>query len=170
MLWTIAIILLILWLLGFFAFNVGNLIHILLVIAIIVVLWRIIAARTVSDKPTLHSVVEQKARGFKGDMLYAGSWKRCGPRKFVDGSKFYGSVTRWKTRSHTPCPSFKPRCSNFVNGRCAGRGAKSAVVLVKSGSALNTCRMWSAYSCQSVATCREPPGFNRDASRWTNDG
>ena len=45
MLWTIVVILLILWLLGAFAFNIGNLIHILLVIAIIVVLWRIITGR-----------------------------------------------------------------------------------------------------------------------------
>ena len=45
MLWTIAIILLILWLLGAFAFNVGSLIHILLVLAIIVVLWRVITGR-----------------------------------------------------------------------------------------------------------------------------
>lgn len=45
MLWTIAVILLILWLLGAFAFNVGSLIHILLVLAIIVVLWRIITGR-----------------------------------------------------------------------------------------------------------------------------
>ena len=33
------------WLLGFFAFHVGNLIHVLLVIAIIVVLVRIIQGR-----------------------------------------------------------------------------------------------------------------------------
>ncbi len=45
MLWTIAIILLILWLLGAFVANVGSLIHILLVVAIIVVLWRIITGR-----------------------------------------------------------------------------------------------------------------------------
>ena len=45
MLWTIAIILLILWLLGAFVMNVGSLIHILLVIAIIVVLWRVITGR-----------------------------------------------------------------------------------------------------------------------------
>ncbi|HET9453002.1 MAG TPA: lmo0937 family membrane protein [Gemmatimonadaceae bacterium] len=45
MLWTIAVILLILWLLGAFAFNVGSLIHILLVLAIIVVLWRVITGR-----------------------------------------------------------------------------------------------------------------------------
>ena len=45
MLMTIAIILLILWALGAFAFNVGALIHVLLVIAIIMVLWRIITGR-----------------------------------------------------------------------------------------------------------------------------
>lgn len=45
MLMTIAIILLILWAIGAFAFNVGALIHILLVVAIIVVLWRIITGR-----------------------------------------------------------------------------------------------------------------------------
>lgn len=46
MLWTIAVILLILWLLGGFVFNVaGGLIHILLVIAVIVVLWRVITGR-----------------------------------------------------------------------------------------------------------------------------
>jgi hypothetical protein len=45
MLMTIAIILLILWALGAFAFNVGAVIHILLVVAIIVVLWRIITGR-----------------------------------------------------------------------------------------------------------------------------
>jgi hypothetical protein len=45
MLMTIAIILLILWALGAFAFNVGSLIHILLVIAIVVVLVRVIQGR-----------------------------------------------------------------------------------------------------------------------------
>jgi len=45
MLWTIAVILFILWLLGFVAFHVGAIIHILLVAAIIVVLWRIISGR-----------------------------------------------------------------------------------------------------------------------------
>lgn len=48
MLWTIAVVLLILWLLGFFALHVGSgLIHLLLVIAIIVVLVRIIQGRKV---------------------------------------------------------------------------------------------------------------------------
>jgi len=46
MLYTIAVILIVLWLLGFFAFHVGSgLIHLLLVIAIIVVLVRVIQGR-----------------------------------------------------------------------------------------------------------------------------
>ena len=47
MLWTIAVILLVLWLLGFFAFHVaGGLIHILLVIAVIVVLVKLFTGRS----------------------------------------------------------------------------------------------------------------------------
>jgi hypothetical protein len=46
MLFTLAIVLLILWALGFFAFHVaGGLIHLLLVVAIIVILWRVITGR-----------------------------------------------------------------------------------------------------------------------------
>lgn len=46
MLWTIAVIIFILWLLGAFVMPVGgSLIHILLVIAIVVVLYRIITGR-----------------------------------------------------------------------------------------------------------------------------
>jgi hypothetical protein len=46
MLYTIAIVLLVLWLLGFFAFHVGSgLIHILLVIAVIMVLINVIQGR-----------------------------------------------------------------------------------------------------------------------------
>jgi hypothetical protein len=45
MLITIAIILLILWALGFFAFHIGSLIHILLVIGIIVLIWNFVAGR-----------------------------------------------------------------------------------------------------------------------------
>ncbi|MEO6331110.1 MAG: lmo0937 family membrane protein [Gemmatimonadaceae bacterium] len=46
MLWTIAVIIFILWLLGAFVMPIGgSLIHILLVIAIIVVLYRIITGR-----------------------------------------------------------------------------------------------------------------------------
>lgn len=48
MLWTIAVILLILWVLGFFVVNVGGgLIHILLVIAVIVVVYRLVTGRPV---------------------------------------------------------------------------------------------------------------------------
>jgi uncharacterized protein DUF5670 len=46
MLWTLAVILLILWALGFFVVHVGGgLIHLLLVIAIVVVLVRVITGR-----------------------------------------------------------------------------------------------------------------------------
>lgn len=46
MLYTIAVILLVLWLLGFFAFHVGGgLIHLLLVIAVIVVVVQLITGR-----------------------------------------------------------------------------------------------------------------------------
>jgi hypothetical protein len=46
MLWTLAVVLFILWLLGFVAFHVGGgLIHLLLVVAIIVVLIRLITGR-----------------------------------------------------------------------------------------------------------------------------
>ena len=47
MLEIIIAILIIGWLLGFFAFHVGNLIHVLLVIAIIVVLLNVIQGRKV---------------------------------------------------------------------------------------------------------------------------
>ncbi|CAN5836407.1 hypothetical protein BH23GEM6_BH23GEM6_24110 [soil metagenome] len=45
MLWTIVVLLIILWALGFAVFNLGTIIHILLVIAVIVVLVRIIQGR-----------------------------------------------------------------------------------------------------------------------------
>jgi hypothetical protein len=46
MLWTIAVILFVLWLLGFLAFHVGGgLIHLLLVIAVIVVVVQLITGR-----------------------------------------------------------------------------------------------------------------------------
>ena len=46
MLYTIAVVLLVLWLLGFFAFHVGSgLIHILLVIAVIMVIINVIQGR-----------------------------------------------------------------------------------------------------------------------------
>lgn len=47
MLWTIVVILLVLWLLGFTVLHVGGLIHILLVIALIVVVVRLIQGRNV---------------------------------------------------------------------------------------------------------------------------
>ena len=46
MLWTIAVVLFILWILGFGVFHVaGGLIHILLVVAIIAVIYNLIAGR-----------------------------------------------------------------------------------------------------------------------------
>ncbi|WP_019996150.1 lmo0937 family membrane protein [Aureimonas ureilytica] len=46
MLWTIAVILFILWILGGFVFHVaGGLIHLLLVIAVIVVVFQLISGR-----------------------------------------------------------------------------------------------------------------------------
>jgi hypothetical protein len=48
MLWTIVIILLVLWLLGLVSsFTMGGLIHVLLVVAIIVILVRVIQGRKV---------------------------------------------------------------------------------------------------------------------------
>jgi hypothetical protein len=46
MLWTVAVVLLILWLLGFVtSYTMGGFIHVLLVIAIVVVLVRVITGR-----------------------------------------------------------------------------------------------------------------------------
>ncbi|WP_264551698.1 lmo0937 family membrane protein [Flavobacterium sp. N2038] len=47
LLYTIAVILVILWALGFFVGNFGSIIHILLVIAIIAVLLRLIKGREI---------------------------------------------------------------------------------------------------------------------------
>jgi hypothetical protein len=46
MLWTIAVILVILWALGFLAFHIGGgLIHLLLVLAVIVIIWNLVTGR-----------------------------------------------------------------------------------------------------------------------------
>ncbi len=46
MILSIAAILLVLWLLGFFAFHIaGGLIHILLVLAVVAVIWHFVAGR-----------------------------------------------------------------------------------------------------------------------------
>jgi hypothetical protein len=48
MLWTIAVILIVLWLLGFLtSYTLGGFIHILLVVAVVVILVRIIQGRHV---------------------------------------------------------------------------------------------------------------------------
>jgi hypothetical protein len=46
MLWAIVVVLLVLWALGFLAFNVGGgLIHLLLVIALVVIVFRLLTGR-----------------------------------------------------------------------------------------------------------------------------
>ena len=45
MLWTIAVVLLVLWLLGFFVVHIGDFIHILLVLALISVIYNVFARR-----------------------------------------------------------------------------------------------------------------------------
>ncbi|MDX6188425.1 MULTISPECIES: lmo0937 family membrane protein [Flavobacterium] len=47
LLYTVALILVILWALGFFVYSLGSIIHILLVIAIIAILLRLIKGREV---------------------------------------------------------------------------------------------------------------------------
>jgi hypothetical protein len=48
MLWTIAVILFVIWVLGFFIVHVGGgLIHLLLVIAVIVIIYRLVTGRPV---------------------------------------------------------------------------------------------------------------------------
>lgn len=45
LLYTIAVILVIFWAIGFFAYSVGSIIHILLVIAVVAIILRIIQGR-----------------------------------------------------------------------------------------------------------------------------
>ncbi|MGH7663895.1 MAG: lmo0937 family membrane protein [Gemmatimonadaceae bacterium] len=46
MIWTIVVVILVLWLLGAFVFNIaGGLIHLLLVIAAIVIVYRLVTGR-----------------------------------------------------------------------------------------------------------------------------
>jgi hypothetical protein len=47
MLWTIVVLLLILWLLGFTMHVAGGLIHVLLVIALVVIVFRLLSGRRV---------------------------------------------------------------------------------------------------------------------------
>jgi Family of unknown function (DUF5670) len=47
LLYTIAVVMVILWAVGFFAYNSGGIIHILLVIAVIAVLLRIIQGKKI---------------------------------------------------------------------------------------------------------------------------
>lgn len=45
--WLLVVILVIAWLLGYFAFDLGNLIHILLVIIVILIIYKLITGRSV---------------------------------------------------------------------------------------------------------------------------
>jgi hypothetical protein len=47
MLWTVIVVLLILWLLGFTMHVAGGLIHVLLVIALVVIVFRLLSGRRV---------------------------------------------------------------------------------------------------------------------------
>ena len=47
LLYTVAVILIIGWLVGFFAFHVGGIIHVLLVIALIAIILRVIQGRKI---------------------------------------------------------------------------------------------------------------------------
>jgi hypothetical protein len=49
LLYVVAVILIIAWAVGFFAFSAGGIIHVLLVIAIIAILFRIISGRKILD-------------------------------------------------------------------------------------------------------------------------
>ncbi|MBL0062996.1 MAG: lmo0937 family membrane protein [bacterium] len=48
MLWTIVLVLLVLWLLGFVVYPVGGLIHILLVVALVVVIVRLLQGQKIA--------------------------------------------------------------------------------------------------------------------------
>lgn len=49
LLYVVAVILIIGWAIGFFAYSAGGIIHILLVIAVIAILFRIISGRKIVD-------------------------------------------------------------------------------------------------------------------------
>lgn len=46
LLYVIAVILLIGWAVGFFAYHSGSIIHVLLVLAVIAIVWRLLSGRT----------------------------------------------------------------------------------------------------------------------------
>jgi hypothetical protein len=46
LLYGIAVLLIIIWAIGFFAYSAGGLIHILLILAIIAIVWRLLTHRT----------------------------------------------------------------------------------------------------------------------------
>ena len=48
MLWTLLAVILILWLLGGFVFNVGSLVHLLLVVALVILIVQLLSGRRVA--------------------------------------------------------------------------------------------------------------------------
>src|SRR6266571_484711 len=80
-----------------------------------------------------------------------------------------GAKDLLNTRSHTRCPSLRPRVSNFVSGREPAL-AKPEAVLISEGSDKNTSSICRAYSSQSVQACTVAPGFILEASSATNGG
>src|SRR6266705_1183704 len=80
-----------------------------------------------------------------------------------------GAKDLLNTRSHTRCPSLRPRVSNFVSGREPAL-AKPEAVLISEGSDKNTSSICRAYSSQSVQVCTVAPGFILEASSATNGG
>ena len=49
LLYTIAVVVVLLWTLGFFVYNIGSIVHILLIIAVIALLLNIMRGRNIED-------------------------------------------------------------------------------------------------------------------------
>ena len=64
MLWTIVVILFILWLLGFSLHVAGGLIHLLLVVAVVIVVFNLISGRRSADK---RSVKREEVTGSRAE-------------------------------------------------------------------------------------------------------
>jgi hypothetical protein len=63
MLWTILVILLVLWLLGFLSHVGGGMIHLLLVVAVIVLVINLVSGRRCRRPRPAHSLLVRQARG-----------------------------------------------------------------------------------------------------------
>ncbi len=65
MLWTIFVVLLILWLLGFSLHVAGGLIHLLLVVALVVLVINLVSGRRIAERPRKKSFL-RKSRALSG--------------------------------------------------------------------------------------------------------